>query len=466
MERLSYHLDKTLNTPLYLQLYQQIRDLIYQEALVLGDKLPSKRYLSDYLNISQNTVESAYGQLVAEGYIESVSRRGFFVCFQPKLFFNKNTTALSNIVPNNSPSFAFDFNPHYIDTRHFPLNRWRKVGNTLFQTNSSLLSLGSKQGDIGLRYEICRYLFSSRGVSCQPEQIVIGAGLEICIQQLILLFNQLYQDQPVQYGMEFYGYATIEKLLKLYQQKIVKLPLNQDNQQLNLKFLFDSEVNIACVTPSHLFPFGHVLSITQREQLLTWAKEKPNRYIIEDDYDSEFRYKGKPIPALQSLDKNDSVIYLGSFSKLLMPSIRLSFMVLPNHLLALYQQHCGFLNCSVSRFEQQRLANFIQQGDFEKHISRMRKIYRRKMELLCKVLQPYHQDIRYYGEDSGFYLLVEVVNKKYSMEELIHLANKSSIKVYPVHYTDRKLFSLGFGDLSEEQLMLGINKLLSIWLDD
>lgn len=124
-------------------------------------------------------------------------------------------------------------------------------------------------------------------------------------------------------------------------------------------------MNIACVTPSHLYPFGHVLSITQRQQLLAWAKAQPQRYIIEDDYDSEFRYQGKPIPALQSLDKNDSVIYLGSFSKLLMPSLRVSFMVLPASLLAAYQQHCGFINCAVSRFEQQRLAYFMQQGEFE-----------------------------------------------------------------------------------------------------
>lgn len=466
MQKLSYQLDKSLDTPLYLQLYQQIRSLIHAQELKRGDRLPSKRYLCDYLQISQNTVESAYGQLLAEGYVESVARRGFFVCFQSELFFSPKSATPSPRPKKVSSSVEFDLNPNYIDTRHFPLNRWRKAGKALFQpANHRFLGLGDKQGDGYLRQEIREYLFSSRGVKCEADQIVIGAGLESCIQQLILLFNQLYKGQQVKYGMERYGYETIEKLLKLHQQRILKLPLNADNQQLDLDFLFADEINIACVTPSHLYPFGHVLSITQRQQLLNWATEKPGRYIIEDDYDSEFRYKGKPIPALQSLDKGACVIYLGSFSKLLMPSLRLSFMVLPKPLLNLYQTHCGFLNCSVSRFEQRRLAHFIQQGEFEKHIHRMRKIYRRKMELLCTLLAPYRERIRYYGEHSGFYLLVELNHERRSSVELTQLAYKAGVKVYAVIYEERKLFSLGFGDLSEAQLTEGISRLLHSWFD-
>lgn len=464
MKKMNYQLDKRLKVPLYLQLYQQIRALIYAQELACGEKLPSKRNLCEYLQISQNTVEAAYAQLLAEGYIESKPRQGFFVCFQPAFFFSgqkaKKTRPLS---PKTTP-IHFDFNPHSIDTHNFPLSRWRKAGKTLFQhRQQTLLSLGENQGEHQLRHEICDYLFSSRGVKCEIEQIVICAGLESAVQQLILLFDHLYQDQSVHYGMERYGYPTLEALLKRYHKTVIKLPLKQNSQQLDLDFLQESLINIACVTPSHLYPFGHVLSITQRQQLLAWAKEKPHRYIIEDDYDSEFRYKGKPIPALQSLDKHDSVIYLGSFSKLLMPSLRLSFMVLPKPLLPPYQQYCGFMKCSVSRFEQQRLAHFMQQGEFEKHINRMRKIYRRKMERLCTLLLPYRNKINYYGEHSGFYLLIELIAESRSLTTLTQLADENGVKVYPVDCEERKLFSLGFADLSETQLEDGIACLLNVW---
>ena len=187
MQKLSYQLDKSLDTPLYLQLYQQIRSLIHAQELKRGDRLPSKRYLCDYLQISQNTVESAYGQLLAEGYVESVARRGFFVCFQSELFFSPKSATPSPRPKKVSSSVEFDLNPNYIDTRHFPLNRWRKAGKALFQpANHRFLGLGDKQGDGYLRQEIREYLFSSRGVKCEADQIVIGAGLESCIQQLIL----------------------------------------------------------------------------------------------------------------------------------------------------------------------------------------------------------------------------------------------------------------------------------------
>ncbi|WP_424406173.1 PLP-dependent aminotransferase family protein [Pasteurella sp. PK-2025] len=466
MKKMNYQLDKRLKTPLYLQLYQQIRSLIDAQALRLGDKLPSKRSLCDYLQISQNTVEAAYAQLLAEGYIESLPRRGFFVCFQPAFFFSAKKEKKTRPQTSAPTPIHFDFNPNYIDTERFPIASWRKAGKGLFQhRNQDLLGLGEKQGDSQLRHEICDYLFSSRGVKCDIEQIVICAGLESVIQQLILLFDHLY-SHPVHYGMERYGYQTLEELLKLYHKTIIKLPLKQNSQQLDLNFLQESSIDIACVTPSHLYPFGHVLSVSQRQQLLEWAREKPHRYIIEDDYDSEFRYKGKPIPALQSLDKHGSVIYLGSFSKLLMPSLRLSFMVLPKSLVPLYQQYCGFMNCSVSRFEQQRLAIFIQQGDFEKHINRMRKLYRRKMELLCSLLAPYRHQISYYGEHSGFYLLIELLKETRSLSDLSALALTKGVKVYPVSCSDRKLFSLGFGNLSEMQIQQGVEHLLQAWFHE
>ncbi|TDQ57433.1 GntR family transcriptional regulator [Mesocricetibacter intestinalis] len=465
MQKLSYSLDKSLRTPLYLQLYEQIKADIHCQRLNFAQRLPSKRRLCEYLQISQNTVESAYTQLQAEGYIESKTRRGFFVCFQAELDFN--SAKIPPKVPHfqDLPKLKFDLDPNRIDSCHFPLQSWRKAARSCFYAQGrELLSLGDKQGDANLRQQIAHYLALSRGVNCDAQQIVIAAGVEGCLQQLILLFNRHIPQQSMIYAMESFGYPKVEKLLNLYEKEVVKLPVSEEEDWFDIEFLKRHKINIAYLTPSHLYPFGQVLSITRRQQLLDWANQAQDRYIIEDDYDSEFRYKGRPIPALQSLDFKHKVIYLGSFSKLLMPALRISFMVLPKPLLKAYQQYCEFFHSSVSRFEQQRLANFIQQGEFEKHIHRMRKIYRRKMELLCRLLAPYKDSIRYYGEHSGFYLLIEILHQPVSAAELCRRALAQGIKIHPVDYQDRKLFSLGFGDLSEQALRDAMATLLDLLL--
>ncbi|OOF78424.1 GntR family transcriptional regulator [Rodentibacter caecimuris] len=460
MKKLSYQLNKSAESPLYLQLYQQIKQAIHHQELALGSKLPSKRQLCDYLQISQNTVESAYNQLIAEGYIEAQPRRGFFVCFQAELSFPLQKNEQNRPLVKPERQVKFDFNPNKIDSRHFPWKLWQKCAR--FQRNiaqqQQCLALGDKQGDLELREQIANYLAASRGVRCEAEQIVIGAGVESCVQQLILLFNHCYPQRNFRYAMERYGYAKVEKLLHLYGKSVIKFPLEMDFSQLA-----QDDLNVAYLTPSHLYPFGQVLTISQRQQLLEWAGRSAERYIIEDDYDSEFRYQGKPIPALQSLDYQDKVIYLGSFSKLLMPSLRLSFMVLPKTLLVDYQHCCDFFHSPVSRFEQQRLAQFIQSGELEKHIHRMRKIYRSKMVRLCELLAPHRQKIAYYGEHSGFYLLIELLNEPRSQQQLTTLAAQRDIQLYPVDYQGRKLFSLGFGDLSEEELSEAVGALLAVW---
>lgn len=464
VKKLSYRLSKVPDMPLYLQLYQQIKQAICRQELAFGERLPSKQQLKEHLQISRNTVESAYQQLVAEGYIQSRPRQGFFVCFQAELALTaqKRTKKTPHFAP--APTVRFDFNPNRIDTRHFPLQSWKKCGRHCYGFQQrEWLSLGDKQGDLQLRTEIADYLSASRGVHCSARQIVIGAGVESCLQQLILLFNQRYPQPDFTYAMESYGYTKVEKLLRLYGKSVVKLPITAAAQSVDLSFLPRCGVNVAYVTPSHLYPFGQVLSISQRQQLLEWAQARQDRYIIEDDYDSEFRYKGKPIPSLQSLDFSDKVIYLGSFSKLLMPALRISFMVLPKGLLADYETYCAFFHASVSRFEQQRLAEFMRQGEFERHIHRMRKRYRKKMELLCALLAPYKEKIRYYGEHSGFYLLVELLQESRSPAELVGLAQQRDIRLYPVEYQDKKLFSMGFGDLTEQQLQQAIAILLEIW---
>ncbi|MFC0309973.1 PLP-dependent aminotransferase family protein [Gallibacterium trehalosifermentans] len=464
MKYLAYQLDKSLPQPLYLQLYQQIKNAIHQGKLTQGEALPSKRQLCDYLKISQNTVENSYAQLLAEGYIESKPRVGYFVSTQllpPELSTNG---VRHSLIKSNTKIWRYDFNPNVIDTQHFPFERWKKIQKRLFSKKyAHLLALGDRQGEEDLRIQIAEYLRSARGVECLPEQIVINAGIELCLIQLMLLWQHCYPQQQAHYAMEELGYWVVERLWQSYGQLVTKLPIDNQSLKIDLTELAKQEVDFVYITPSHQYPFGSVLTINERQRLLTWVNQQPQRYLIEDDYDSEFRYQGKPIPALKSLDQHDKVVYLGSFSKVMMPSIRVSFMVLPEKLLSYYQQHISFFHSSVSRVDQQILATFMQTGEFEKHINRMRKQYRRKMELLCQILKQYPHKIRFFGESSGFYLLIELLNETRTIVELTKLAEQQQIKVYPIDFHRRILFVLGFGNLREVELLTGLESLFDCW---
>ncbi|MFC0323817.1 PLP-dependent aminotransferase family protein [Gallibacterium melopsittaci] len=465
MNEMNLKLDKQLDLPLYLQLYQQIKQEIIAGRIPLGEKLPSKRQLSKWLAISLNTVESAYAQLQAEGYIQSNPRTRSQVSFDIQQTIQNIPILTPETESNATKHYQFDFNPNYIDTDFFPINLWKKQLRQLNnQQLQQLLCHGEKQGENILREQIRKYLYSARGVQCKTEQIIIVAGIEIAMMQLCWLFNQLEDNKPFTYAMEQYGYTAVERLLTINQKHIVKLPLLTTSQKIDLNLLEQYAVNILYATPSHQYPYASVLSINERYQLLEWANKQSDRYIIEDDYDSEFRYQGRPIPALQGLDHQGKVIYLGSFSKVLMPSLRLSFIVLPQQLLRHYQQICGQFNCSVPRINQHIVANFMQSGRFERHIQRMRTHYRKKMELLCHLLQAYSQDVRYYGAQSGFYLLIELYKETRTLEELEKLAEQASIKVYPIQNLQQKrLFSLGFGNLHLTELKYAIPKLMQIW---
>ncbi|MBR0573246.1 MULTISPECIES: PLP-dependent aminotransferase family protein [Pasteurellaceae] len=470
MQLIAYTINKSSTEPLYIQLIEQIKYAIHEQRLQKGDKLPSKRRLSQHLQISQNTIETAYSQLMAEGYIESVPKVGFFVNVQAgdtllskRSDPNKNLQKMINIIPPKSKKYCFDFNPNRIDSRHFPFEKWKKLNKKILNKNhSDLLHLNDPQGDQILREQLANYLNTARGVQCEAEQIVLTSGVEQLLQILMILFEKKH-SQTLIYGIETFGYRVVENIFKLYQKYWIKLPLEPQSKRLDVASFLQKKIDVAYITPSHQYPFGGVLNIEQRQQLLEWVKAEPSRYLIEDDYDGEFRYQGKPIPSLQSLDRADKVIYFGSLSKLLMPAIRISFMVLPKSLLSDYQPIKQSFNCSVSRFDQQIVSLFIQQGFFEQHINRMRKRYRNKMEQLCRILTLYHDTIRYYGESSGFYLLIELIKDTRSSKQLVALAEQDKIKIYPIDWQNKQLFVLGFGDLSEEELERGIKKLLSSW---
>ncbi|GAF16952.1 transcriptional regulator of pyridoxine metabolism [Bacillus sp. JCM 19046] len=398
--------------PLYEQLYTHLKAEITSGRIAYGTKLPSKRKLAAFLKVSQNTIEATYEQLTAEGYVEVKPRKGFFVQAYEELeqIPSKKSPELQSTSPKKQ--IRFNFHPTHIDTAHFPFNKWRKyMKQAIDQSNRDLLLLGNQQGEEIFRSEIAHYLYHSRGVQCTPEQIVVGAGMETLLQQLFLLFGE-----TTIYGIEDPGYQLIKKILRHYPNHYEAFPV--DHEGVNVDALSQSQINIMYLTPSHHFPYGSVLSINRRKRLLNWAESDSSRFIIEDDYDSEFRYSGKTIPSLQSMDQHGKVVYLGSFSKSLIPSARISYMVLPKPLLTSYQQMFSSHHSTVARFDQVALAEFMKHGDFEKHLNRMRKLYRRKLDRVLSLLKPFEEELTIIGDQSGLHIVL-VVNNGMDEETLV-----------------------------------------------
>lgn len=461
MDMLMFQLQKQSPIPLYKQLYREIKKAIIDGTIHVDTKLPSKRKLADFLQISQTTVELAYSQLVAEGFIESRPRKGFYA--QPVEELAYLDVPHDEPVIKEATSYRVDFNSGSIDTRSFPFVTWRKLARDILdESNHELLLSGHPQGDDVLRQEIARYLYQSRGVVCDAEQIVIGSGTEQLLPLLIRLL-----DKKLVYGYENPGYALTHSIFSHHERQSIPIELDQDG--INIGELEASNVDVAYVTPSHQFPSGSVLSATKRAQLLNWAAAKPERYIIEDDYDSEFRYTSRPIPALQSMDLSDRVIYISTFSKSLMPSLRIAYMVLPKRLLRAYQQTFLHYSSSVPRHDQQLVAEFMKEGHFARHLNRMRKLYQKKIKQLSSSLALFAPVVAVSGEQAGMHIVL-TIQTPLSEEELVNRAKNAGIRVtglqsYDVHKragTHPKIV-LGFGGLSEEEIHSGILDLMSCW---
>ncbi|MGM9926433.1 MAG: PLP-dependent aminotransferase family protein [Bacillus sp. (in: firmicutes)] len=462
MDMLSCDLNRLSNVPLYEQLYEYIKNEIIQGRLSYQTKLPSKRKLADFLQISQNTVDTAYDQLTAEGYLEVIPRKGYFVMPYEDLEYIPQVDALHQQKEQKS-DIIFHFHPSQIDTTNFPFSVWRKLSKQFIsEQKSELLLLGDPQGEQELRNEIANYLYHARGVICTPEQIVIGAGVEVLLQQLVVLLGK-----DTVYGVEDPGFHLIHRILQTYPKEVY--PLAVDEEGLILKGLEQANIDVAYVTPSHHFPYGTILPVNRRMKLLNWAASEDKRYIIEDDYDSEFRYRGKSIPSLQSMDQYGKVIYLGSFSKSLIPSIRVSYMVLPQSLLQRYKMELSFYHSTVSRIDQHILAEFIKKGMFEKHLNRMRKMYRQKLSTVIGILKAFSHQITIIGGNSGLHVVL-VVNNGMDEEELVQRAEAAGIRVYPLSaYTLVKkeniqpTIVLGFAGIPEDQIDEALHLLLKSW---
>ena len=318
MNDLVIHLTDENGKHLYEQIYEYIAEEIREGKLLAGEKLPSSRSLADYLQVSRSTVELAYDQLASEGYIESVPYKGYYICRVEELYRIGASESGEREIPSRKnrraaerqkERFDIDFSPNAIDMNLFPFGTWRKITRDILSGDrKELFALGEPRGDLELRRTVCRYLHASRGVNASPEQIIVGAG-----NDYLLLLLQYILGREITVAFENPSYRRAFRIFSSFAARTITVP--SDENGIRVDGLLSAGANVAYVMPSRQFPTGTVIPIGRRTELLRWASSAKDRYLVEDDYDSEFRYRGKPIPSLQSADTAGRVIYIGTFSK-------------------------------------------------------------------------------------------------------------------------------------------------------
>lgn len=435
------------NGVIYLQIYEYFKNEIINGTYKANTKLPSKRNLAKEYKISLNTVDNAYSKLLEEGFIYSKERQGFFVADVGELYVLDNKPIH---IKKEEENIEYDFSYNGVSAE-FPYKAFKKISATIFD-NKDILEKVDYQGYMPLRVQIAEYLNKSRGFKADPSQIIISSGSEYLFQIIFKLISG-------KFGIEDPGYKMLHNIMNTNDIKYEFIPVDENG--MNLKALKSSKSDFCVITPAHQFPTGVIMNMQRRVELLNMKKIK---YVIEDDYDSEFKYSKRPVPALKSIDVNDKVIYIGSFSKSISPSFRVSFMVLPFDLVEKYNKIFKFFICPVSIMVQKMLTSFIESGEFEKHLNRMRKIYSKKRQLLMDMLSE-REDIVVKGADAGLHIVLEYP-KSYSEELIVERAKMKKIKVYGLssYGTKREIPSilLGFATLSEEKLKEGIKLFLEI----
>lgn len=451
---LTYDFENIEESSMYEHLYACIKNDINRGVLKAGEKLPSKRNLARQLSISTITVENAYGQLMDEGYVYSLPKKGYFVVnLSEKSKLEAIHLASDLKVPDATPAYETDLSCNQISSENFPMTVWAKImREVLTQRGTELMQNAPGAGIMLLRKAIAEHLAAFRGMQVSPEQIFVGAGTEYLYGMLIQLFGR----QKI-YCVENPGYRKIKQIYECNEVRCRCVAM--DEQGLSVTALRKADADIVHISPTHHFPTGITMPISRRYELLAWANEKEGRYIIEDDYDSEFRLDGKPIPALQSIDVSEKVIYMNTFSKSLSSTIRISYMVLPPHLVNAFYDKMSFYSCTVSNFEQYTLAEFMQKGYFEKHINRMRLYYarQRKQVLSCIKESPLASRCEIIENDSGLHFLLRL-SIKLGDKELCEKLRKKNIRLVALsEYNqrgpdkDRHMFVLNYSNLDMEK---------------
>ena len=405
MVHLTTALDPSSSVPLYEQLYHSLAGEMRSGTLSAGVRMPGKRRLAAELSVSVNTVDAAYQMLAAEGYLESRERSGFDV--QEYLALPSRPAGLPRPpappVPPPAPPVRYDLSTRGVDPGLFPFRTWARLQKELLYSAPELLTPGDARGDAALRQALAGYLAEYRGVQCDPEQLVVGAGLEYLLGLLAPLL-------PGPAAVETPGYPRARQVLENNGVPCRCLPVDADG--LSLAALSASDAAVCYVTPSHQFPTGVTMPAGRRAELLHWAARAPGRrYIIEDDYDSEFRFDTRPLPSLQGMAGADGpVVYLSTCSRSLAPGIRIAYMVLPRQLLGAWQEKYRLYSGTVGRFEQQTLARFITGGYFTRHLARERTAYKARRDALAAALRTSFapEELTLAGLHTGLHLLAQL----------------------------------------------------------
>ncbi|WP_299463386.1 PLP-dependent aminotransferase family protein [uncultured Microscilla sp.] len=461
-------------TPLFDQIYSFFKQSIIDGSMAKGAKLPSIRQLSRSLGVSNNTVIAAYQQLNDEGYLVNIPRKGLFVAnLKTEEVYPKGEPTIVRLtlpqVLTDKPraEYAFNLNQAAIDEASFPMKEWRKCINWALDKPS--LQYGGYFGEPTLKKTLATYLFQSRGVKAQPEQIVIGSGTIQLMGLLATLFKNRAKGKGVrQIAFEEPGYQSSRQIWLDYGYQALPIKVNEQTG-IRLDLLAPHQPDLVYLTPSHQYPLGCIMPVAHRLQVLQWAQEK-HSYLIEDDYDSEFRFKGKPIPALQALDTHERVIYSGTFSKAFLPALRLAYIVLPPHLL-LYLQDLQHLGQSASINMQRAMAIFMQEGYWDRHLRKMRKVYRQKYEYTVGYIQEVFQKkitLTYHYAGLNVLMKVHSNNGEQILVDKARQANvwlmgKSDSWLLPSNIPDTPHLSFGFGKLTLEQIKEAVDALYKAW---
>lgn len=469
MNELMIPLDTKSLTPLYQQIEEYLKQEIQEGRLVAGMRLPSSRALSANLLVSRSTIETAYDQLVAEGYIEPVAYKGYYVCeiegiyFQKAEYTKQNNPEKTEIKQRRKlQKYRYDFALNGIAPESFPTHTWKQLAKqVLSDSTEEIFAQGNPYGEDSFREAIAEYLYHARGVKCEKSQILVGAGNDYLLMVLATLF-----ECNKKVAMENPTYLSAWYDLKHTGCSVCTV--KSDEMGICIEELEKTGADVVYVMPSHQFPMGTVMPLKRRMELLRWADENQT-YIIEDDYDSEFRYKGKPIPALQGFDKNERVIYIGTFSKSIAPSIRISYMALPKKLMRYYQSRYPFA-VTISKVDQKIVELFLRNGHYERHLNRMRRLYKNKHDWILRWVKEEMSEIcSCFGEHAGIHLLLRFHNG-ISEDEAVERAKSAGIRVYGLSefFVQEKketeaVVLIGYATLTEEEIKEALQILSRIW---
>jgi len=451
-----YHLDADSATPLHRQLYKALKSEIVK-TMQVGDKLPSIRKISTLYNLSKTTVERAFAQLYAEGYIHSRPKSGYFVS---DFHFEVSGAKVPPAIPTPAPpAYRYDFFPAHLCKEDFPRKLWKRLQSRALDASLDMGSYHDGQGEAVLRKAITEYLTASRGVMCSSEQIVITHGFSDAMELLAKLVRERYRY----FGMESPGYHVALRAFQAFGYTICKIPVKADG--IDLEALQASQAEVVYITPSHQYPTGASMPVANRLSLLRYIN-KIGGLIIEDDYDSELTYTTRPIPSLQGLDQNDRVVYMGTFAKSLSPALRVSYMVLPRHLLPLFKESYDAYFPRVSLINQQTLAYFLNGGHYEKHLRKMRTLNRRKHDLMKQLFKT-HLGNTYtiLSQDGGLAILI-MPSVPFDWERFKQRCEQEHIKIYFAKERSGGNFEalrMGFGGFSEEALIEAVERFGREW---